>query len=1066
MNDISAWLERLGLQQYAKVFAENDVDLDIVAELNESDLEKLGVSLGHRKRILREISQLAKGSSTAHASLSDDRPLSAEYRYLSVVFCDLVDSTALTIALGAERMREINRTYQKTCHAIIERYDGYTARFMGDGILMYFGFPVAQEDAAERAIHVGLDIVQSMEKINQDIARKRGVELSVRVGIASGRVIVDQIGAGESEESNAVGEAPNLAARMQGLAMPNSVIVDSETRQLAGAVFDYLDLGRRELKGVPDPTQAWVVIGQSIAESRLAAASRGPMSAIVGREEELSLLLSRWQQSVQGEGQVIVLSGAAGIGKSRLIEEFIERISNQQYESFRTCCSSYQTQNPMYPVLERVRRQSNLLEGEPLEVKKQKLEQVLIGEYRFPHELISVFSSLMNLGTDEQSPAVEATATQQLLMLQEAFIEYLHTSAESVPVLMLLEDVHWADPTTRNLIGSLVQTTQNARIFILISSRPEKCPNFEQTHITRLALSRLSNEQVDTLIGNIAKNSLFDECIVSSIRDKCDGIPLFIEEITKMMIEAGEDRIEFDKGEALQVPGTLQASLLARLDKLGAAKQIAQMASVAGDTFGIELLSVLSGYDAATVRNNLEDLIEHEVLDRHSVNDTIYFEFRHALLRDAAYTSLLVASRKSLHLRIAKHLCNQVDDFVQSNAGLIAYHFFHASDHDNAFKYWLLAGHNALEAGATMEAVELFGNAKRCIPADQGTETLEQVYQLHLERGHALNATFGAASTDAHQSFREAVKVGQVLQNIELQISALDWEFGITFNAGLLSESLKPVRVMKRIGEMHDHMAAKISGDQGMGMAHFAMGEFILAKQALKSGLRHYEGQDFGVNCYPSMSLNYLASSEFITGNVADARNISGSALATARNESVHSVAASLNNSCYTLVFLGEVDLVRRYAEELIDLSERKGQYMYRSRGLFFKHWAEATGNRNYSEIPNILDALTVLHESREEIDLTFYKGLIAELQMASEQFDEALATLEAAITLATRNRERFYLAELYRLSAGVAAKTDPNDTLCLEFLDKAIETARTQNAASWEHRALDDKQAYLSGNA
>lgn len=1063
MRDISAWLEELGLEQYSKVFIENDVDLDIVSELGESDLEKLGVSLGHRKKLLRGIAQLDKARGDSRTSLSHARPLSAEYRYLSVVFCDLVGSTALTIALGAEKMREINRAYQETCRAIIERYGGYTARFMGDGIMMYFGFPVAQEDAAERAIHVGLDIVKSMESLNQRIARKTGVELSVRVGIASGRVIVDRIGAGESEESNAVGEAPNLAARMQGLAKPNSIVVDNDTRRLAGNMFEYRDIGQRELKGMPSLTQAWEVIGYSEVESRFAG---GPMSTIVGRDEELSLLLSRWHQAVQGEGQVIVLSGEAGIGKSRIIEEFIEHISSQEYKSFRTYCSSYQTQNPMYPILERVRRQMNLLESDSDALRQEKLERVLIGEYGFSQELLGIFSSLMNLEIDGVYPSLETTATQQLLMLQEAFIAYLLDSAETGPVLMLLEDAHWVDPTTRNLVDALVRKTQDALMFMVISSRPEKCPDYKQSYVTRLSLNRLGKEQVNSLIGNIAKDRHFNEDTVCRIRDKCEGVPLFIEEITTMIIESGGGQIDVAKNETVNVPTTLQASLLARLDKLGTAKQVAQMASVIGDRFDTEILSVLSGYEVSTIESMLENLVEHEVLDRHSVNNTMQYEFRHALLRDAAYSSLLSSSQNSLHTKIANHLSRKKGDFVRSNAGLIAYHFFHASDRDNAFKFWLLAGNNAFEAGATMEAVELFNSAKECIPSDKSNEILEHVYQLHLQRGHALNAAFGAASADAYQSFREAVEVSKVLQNIKLQITALDWEFGITFNAGMLKKSLIPVQTMKEIGERHDHLTATISGYQGMGMAHFAMGEFDLAEEALARGLRRGEGQDIGVNCYPSMSLNYLANTEYITGNTDSARKTCEAALTSAREESVHSITAALNNSCYTLVFLGEAESVRQYAGELIELSERKGQYMYKSRGLFFKYWAEAALNENSSCLQKMFDAISVLRASKEEIDLTCLLGLIAELQIASEKHDEAWTTLETAINLALKNHERFYLAELYRLSADVTALINPNDPQCLEYLDQAINTARAQNAISWERRACTAKQAYFNRNA
>lgn len=1052
MTPIEVWLESLKLGQYIDTFLANDVDLEVLPDLDESDLEKLGVSLGHRKKILKAI---ACGELTfadpGGGNLAPSE--NAEYRFLTIMFCDLVGSTELTARLGAENMRELNRVFHHQCKSVISSMEGYIARYMGDGVLAYFGFPFAQEDAAERAVLAALDIIENVSAVKDTEA-----PLQVRIGIATGQVIVDHIGDAESRERSVVGEAPNLAARLQGLAIPNSLVIAQDTKQLVGGAFEFKDLGRHQLKGIAEPVIAWQVTGRSHVESRFAA-TRGAssVSGFVNRHEDLNLLMSRWQDVLEGEGQAIVLSGEAGIGKSRMLEVLVEKIKSRSKPFvLRLNGSPYHRQSVLYPVIECLNRLAGATASDTVEQKIKVQRQLLLDQFFVSDEIVDSFIKLSSVPTKNQTDIdSDLTPQEQLALLLDAVVEFLLAKAMDQPVLVVVEDSHWIDPSTQHLLELLVDQVTGKQILVLITSRPENSPRYQHSHVTRCSLNKLSRKHIHALIENIATGSQLPNRIVDNIKSKSDGIPLYAEEITKMLMAVKDEESDRE----LNVPDTLQASLLARLDRLGEARQVALIASVVGSNINEQLITNVSDRPANIVKESLRKLADHNVLSRTRSGANTFFEFRHALLKDAAYESLLKSDRIKLHLRIAEHLCTQQDVPPE----LIAYHFSEAGEKNRSFEYWLAAGRLALERGATVEAVELFNQALPGAP--QYHESLDQVllrrlYDYQMSYGKALNAVFGAASMKAHTCFRRAQQVSQSLQDMDKLVDALDYQFGITFNAGMLEQSIAPAQAMIEIGETSDHMVALISGYQCIGMTHFAQGQFDLAHHDLLNCLNHKDKNISGVNCFPSMAMTYLSYVLYILGQSEQARLMCQRALQSAREESVRSTATALSNCCYTLHFLHDINTMSMYSDELISLSDDKGMYMFKNRGLFFSHLTKAERDKDQQSLKYVSDAVESLLASKEEIETTFFLGIVAELQIELELLDDARASLDRAFSIARKNGEMFFMAELLRLDGLLQLRRDTkNIKAAARLFDQSIKLAEQQSAQSWVKKSVQAKQ-------
>ena len=721
MNDLARWLDELGLGQYAAAFAHNDVDFDVLPHLSNQDLKELGLSLGHRKKLLTAIESLSTEATDRADAAADDSSIvrssaqpEAERRQLTVMFCDLVGSTALSGHLDPEELREVIRAYQGVCTTAIKRYEGFVARYVGDGILAYFGYPLAHEDDAERALHAGLGVVEAVGELKETMGRNKGVDLAVRVGVATGLVVVgDLIGEGASEESAAIGETPNLAARLQGLAEPNAVVIAPNTRRLAAGRFEYTDLGTHKLKGIAGPVHAWRVIAASEVASRFDAAHEFGVTPLVGREHESGLLLERWEQVKKGEGQVVLLSGEPGIGKSRITETLREQVTADDPIRLRYQCSPYHTNSALYPIIDQLERAARFDRNDPPDAKLDKLEALLAQSAERVEEAAPLFAALLSISVGDRYPHVGLTPEQQKEKTLKVLVAQLRSLSRHQSVLMIFEDVHWADPTSLELLDMIVEQAPRVRVLALITFRPEFTPPWTgHTYITSLALNRLSRELSAAMLEKVTRGKELPEEVRDQIVAKSDGIPLFVEELTRTVVESGLLTEQAERYELsgplppLAIPTTLKDSLMARLDRLAPVKKVALAAAVIGREFGYELLAAVSGLKDNKLQEALEQLVNANLIFRRGTTPAAAsYRFKHALVQNAAYESLLRSTRQQLHARIADALETHFPDIADTQPEVLAHHYTEAELTERAIGYWQRAGEHAAKRAAHVEAI-------------------------------------------------------------------------------------------------------------------------------------------------------------------------------------------------------------------------------------------------------------------------------------------------------------------------------------------------------------------------
>ena len=714
--DIVVWLRSLGLGKYEAAFRENEINERVLPSLTAEDLKELGVTaLGHRRILLDAIEALR--ADTGGKAPSADVPSApsatsvspedrAERRQVTVMFSDLVGSTALSARMDPEDLREVISAYQKCVAETVQRFGGFVAKYMGDGVLVYLGYPQAHEDDTERAVRAGLELVSAVSGL------KTHAPLQTRVGIATGLVVVgDLIGSGASQEQAIVGETPNLAARLQGIAEPNSVVIAESTRKLVGSLFELGELAARDLKGISGPVRAWAALRPSSVESRFEALHASGLTELVGREEELELLLRRWSKARTGEGQVVLLSGEPGIGKSRLTAALMERLATEPHTRLRYFCSPQHTDSALYPIISQMERAAKFTHDDTAQVKLDKLDALLAQSFT-PRQDAAILAEMLSLPNDGRHPTLELAPQQRRQKTLEALTAQLEALSRSNPVLMIFEDVHWIDPTSLETLGRTVDRIAAVGALLLITHRPEfEPPWLERSYVSALTLNRLGQREIAAMIDRVTGNKPLPASIRQDILERTDGVPLFVEEMTKAVLEAeGEETINRTAAAipapALAVPPSLHASLMARLDRLGAAKEIAQMGAAIGREFSYALLMSVARKPEADIRSALDRLVTAGLLFRQGTPPHATYLFKHALVQDAAYGTLLREPRRALHARIAETLESQFTEIAESQPELLARHCTEAGLIEKAATFWGRAGRRSLDRSALVEAME------------------------------------------------------------------------------------------------------------------------------------------------------------------------------------------------------------------------------------------------------------------------------------------------------------------------------------------------------------------------
>jgi class 3 adenylate cyclase len=715
MSTVRDWLTSLDLSEYGDRFEENRIDLEILPDLTDQDLEKLGVVLGDRRKILRAIRVLAP-SPEPRVYRGPRLDEAAERRQLSVMFIDLVGSTELSARLDPEDFAEVIGAYHRICASSVTKFEGSVAKYVGDGILAYFGYPEAHEEDAERAVRAGLHVIEAISTIHL----RTGIRPQVRIGVATGLVVVGElIGEGSAQERLAVGETLNLAARLQGAASPNSLVVAESTRRLAGAAFSYDDLGRHELKGVPDGVRLWRVLGESGARGRFDARIVKGLTPFVGRGEEIDLLRRRWDCARDGEGQVALLSAPAGFGKSRIVAAFREGLRDSSITCLQYFGSPFHTASPFYPFIGQLEWSAGIARTDSATQRLDKLEAVLKGPAERKSDTAPLLAALLSIPSLDRYAPPQINEQVQKQRTMDALLDQLIGLSIQRPALAVFEDAHWFDPTSLELLGDAIRRVADLPVMIVVTYRPEFSPPWlELGHVALLKLSHLGRRDVVDLIHEAAGGKALPDRVVEEISAKSQGVPLFIEEITRSILES--DDLEEQGGRYVlkranrefSIPSTLQDSLIARLDRLGTAKDVALTASIIGREFPYELIAAMYPVSHARLEADLERLVRSDLLSQQGAPPNSRYIFKHALIRDAAFQTVLKARRRELHKRIADELAAHFPDVVQREPELLAHHYTEAEMTDRALEFWQRA---ANRAAAGLAYVEALGHVDRAL---------------------------------------------------------------------------------------------------------------------------------------------------------------------------------------------------------------------------------------------------------------------------------------------------------------------------------------------------------------
>jgi class 3 adenylate cyclase/tetratricopeptide (TPR) repeat protein len=968
--NVEDWLRGLGLGQYEALFRENDIDVEVLPELTEADFEKVGVSLGHRKRLLKAIAGLKipfDEPSATSTMMSGPTADAAERRQLTVMFCDLVGSTALSARLDPEDLRSVIGTYHRCCAEGIERNGGFVAKYMGDGVLAYFGYPRASEHDAERAVRSGLALVEALPK-SKTVA---GVPLQVRIGIATGLVVVgDLLGAGSAQEQAVVGETPNLAARLQAIAEPGAVVIASSTHRLTGGLFEYRDLGAFTLKGFAEDIPAWQALREGAAEGRFEAL-HGTTTPLVGRDEEIELLLRRWAETKNGEGCVVLVSGEPGIGKSRLVQTLLERVSGEPHSRMRYFCSPHHQNSALYPAITQLERAAGFRREDTPEQKLTKLEAVLALGTNDLGEAVPLLADLLGIPTGDRYPSLALTPQKQKEKTLHAMLMQVEGLATRQPVLMAFEDIHWSDPSTRESLDLLIDRVPTLGVLLILTFRPEFIPPWlGRPHVSVLNLSRLTPKRRAEMIARVTGGKRLPKEILDQIVERTDGVPLFIEELTKTIIESGivteggESYSVAAHGTPLAIPTTLQGSLLARLDRLAPTREVAQIAAALGRQFSHELISAVTPIRQQQLDNALAQLVSAELLfQRGEVPDAEY-TFKHALVQEAAYGTLLRSQRHLINGRIVGALEERFPEIVKSQPEKLAHHCGEAGQFEKAVDYFLAAGGRALARSAMEEAAS---HAKNGIELScrlpEGAARQYQELGLQICLGQAQSTTRGYGAQEPLEAFMRArelcAQIGRPPHLVPViwglwQVRLLRYELDI-------AEQL--AQEMRRLGEEDKNSTLIFFACHMSGINHFELGDFSRARGYFEEGLRNPTAA-VGAEHPVVGSLMWLAASLYLLGHLDKSRARYDEAWSEARKSNPFSLALGLLIGMTLPLNVRDADSMESLANELLVLAREHGFLLHEAYGSIFHGWSVAVRGRPNEGIAEIIAGVTTLQRS------------------------------------------------------------------------------------------------------
>ena len=1013
-------------------------------------------------------------------------------RQLTVMFCDIVGSTALTGQLDPEEWRDIVRTYQDTCAGVIQRFGGYIAQYLGDGLLVYFGYPIAHEDAAVRAVKTGLGILAQLGHMNSQLqksgrlpslrqngqGKKDAPRIRLRIGVHTGQVVVSDVGAGERHEHLALGETPNIAAHLQAIAKANTVVMSAASYRLVEGFFECRTLGPHALKGRATPIAVYQVLGEEGARSRFDVALEAGLTPLVGRAEELAFLQQRWEQAKVGEGQVVLLSGEPGIGKSRLVQELKEQVAKAGEARREFRCSSYARNTALYSVIDHLQRWLQFQGDEPEEEKFRRLETALAGYRRLPAEGLALFASLLALALPERYAPLDLSPERQRQKMQEALVAWLAEEAAERPLLIVWEDLHWTDPSTLDLVRMLIERAATLHLFVLLVFRPSEFtpPWPPQPPVHFLPLSRLERRPVEDLITYIAQGQRLPPHMVEHIAAQTDGIPLFVEELTKTVIESGLPENDGGGAPSLSgaIPTTLQDSLMARLDQLSSiAREVAQIGAVLGRAFSYELIRAVWPADEQRLARGLAQLVEAELVFQKGLPPQARWVFKHALLQDTAYQSLLKSKRQQLHQQVAAVLVKQFPDIRHQQPELVAYHYTEAGLLDQAIGFWQYAGEQAVQRSAHREGIGHFAKGLELL--SQLPETPDRSHReltIQTRLGPSLMATKGYAAPEVERAYTRAQELCQ-------QLGKTPQSFPVLRGLWVVHEMRAELRAARELSEQLLALAQELDDPDLLIEVHRALGntllwlgEFAHAREHLQKAVALYKPEQhkalaFQYGTDPRIvCLLYETLALWVLGYPDQALHKNREALTLAEEAAhPHSLVGALVWTGFLHQLRYEATLTHERGEAVVALAQQHGFPHWEMIGAIFREWATAAHRHTEASVEHLRAGIAAWRVTGAELLRPYFLGLLAEQYGKVGRIDTGLALLDEALAVVNTSAERFSEAELYRLRGELLlgqeekrplarmSRTGPNSEAESCF-HKALLIARQQGAKSWELRA------------
>jgi predicted ATPase/class 3 adenylate cyclase len=967
-----------------------------------------------------------------------------------------VGSTSLSARLDPEDLRKILYEFQRCCGDAIRRYDGHIARLMGDGVLAYFGFPAAHEDDVERAVKAALEIVESISALIIPIAER----LEVRIGIASGIVVVgDLIGEGPSREFALVGEAPNLASRLQALAEPGQILVAPRTRLLLGRLFEFADLGDHNLKGFERPIHVWRVVAPGSASSRFEARTSFQLTPLIDRQAELRLLHKQYSKAKRGKGQVVLISGEPGIGKSRLILALRNRLAGERYGFLQFQCSSYHTSSALHPVIHYLEHAAGITRDTAAAVRLDKLEDLVRRATEQTKSIVPLLATLLLIPTEDRYSQRELTPEQLKKQTFSALVALLQASAEQQPVILVFEDVHWADPTSLELLERIRDNVKNWRMLVILLHRPDlNLPWAEQPHVTSLTVNRLDRVQVSSMVQSLSEGKVLPRTAIDQILAKTDGVPLFVEEITKAVLEravGGSNEGRSGAQSTLLVPDTLHDSLMARLDQLAPVKTVAQIAAVIGRDFSFEVLKAIAPFSESDVQSAIDRLLASGLVFRSGHVSGQSFTFKHALLRDEAYASILHDQRRRLHGRIAELLCKHFPELADTAPEIIAQHFAQAGKAKLAIDYWVRAARQASARSAFVEAsthLQMALNQLVDLPTNIERDNLE--LQLQQSLGNAFAAGKGFAAAEAVEAYKRALDLCNSARDSSQRFAALNGIIAFHITRGDFEQSRHLAEDLLTLAHQQEDPMPKLMGHRALGQALFLIGELAPARDHLSSSLKLYDAARHG-SLAPLFSQTYLALASTLLGDIDRGLAFGQDAVHLAEQlRHPHSLCNALAFLAGAHVLCGDAEAAYPVDERTVMLASEYAFPLWLAGGQMLRGWASSDLGHVDEGLPEIRKSVKALEATGALIWVQFARYLFAQALAKAEQFTDAVKLVDQTLLMIAGTTGRWYEAELHRLKGDLLARGSAPSAAAEVCYETAIAVATRQGARLWQLRA------------